>query len=68
MAEMSVLLIPRKDPSKKEKKGETGNATEYENSNSNCGVAVFDIHNLAQKLVCANTRKTRRKREDGICT
>ena len=61
MAEMNVLLIPRKDPSKKGEKGETGNGTEYEKSNSNCGVAVFDIHKLAQKLVCAIAQKTRRR-------
>ena len=60
MAEMSVLLIPRKDPSQKSGGGgggggEAGNGTEYQKSNSNCGIAVFvDIHNLAQKLVCAN--------------
>ena len=41
MAEISVLLIPRKDPRKKGEKDETENGTEYENSNSNCGVAVL---------------------------
>ena len=44
MAEMNVLLIPRKDPSKKGGKGESENSTEYEKSNSNCGIAVFDIY------------------------